>query len=169
MNPRTRPIIVLVTLLANLILFLGLIGSLAAPAAATVRQEERSGQILTKSMQTLEDKAGNAWQVVFFKQTQTDRPPTINLRLVGFPGAVEFPHPQALKIAIHPGMTLTAADVFTDNSPAPNVGQYDLSEIIDRLESNSFWELEIPVAGEHSVELRIPYFVIQEWQTVAAS
>jgi hypothetical protein len=141
--------------------------SASAPASALIRQaEEISGQMLSQSRQTLEDKAGNTWQVIFFKETKIDRSPTINLRLVGFPGAIAFAHPQDLKIKIRPGMTLTAQDVFAEQSPSPNVGQYDFSEIVERLESNNFWELELPLVDK-TVELRIPYFVIQEWQTVA--
>ncbi|NJQ97067.1 MAG: DUF3122 domain-containing protein [Hydrococcus sp. CSU_1_8] len=124
--------------------------------------------MLSQSRQTLEDKAGNTWQVIFFKEIKNEKTPTINLRLVGFPGAIAFAHPQDLKIKIRSGMTLTAQDIFAEQSPSPNVGQYDFSKIVKRLESNSFWELELPLV-ERTVELRIPYFVIEEWQTIAAT
>ncbi|MCU0537472.1 MAG: DUF3122 domain-containing protein [Hydrococcus sp. Prado102] len=143
--------------------------SAIAPASALIRQaEEISGQMLSQSRQTLEDKAGNTWQVIFFKEIKTGETPIINLRLVGFPGAIAFAHPQDLKIKIRPEMTLTAQDIFTQQSPSPNVGQYDFSEIVERLESNSFWEIELPLVDK-TIELRIPYFVIEEWQTVAAT
>lgn len=161
-----RSRILVITILMTLVLWVGLI----APASASVRQiEEAPGQMLYQSRQTLEDKLGNTWQVVFFKQTKTGQSPTINLRLVGFPGAIAFLHPKALKIEVSPGVILTAADVFAEQSPAPNVGQYDFNEIANSLQSNSFWELELPLIGKNSVQLRIPYFVIQEWQTVATS
>jgi hypothetical protein len=163
MNPKNR---LIVLLLVDLVFFLGLI----TPATAAIRQiEEAPGQILSQSRQTLEDKAGNAWQVVFFKQTKTKQPSTINLRLVGFPGAIAFIHPKDLAINIRPGMTLMAADVFAEKSPAPNVGQYDFNKIAAQWQSNSFWELELPVTGEEKLELRIPYFVIQEWQSIIAN
>lgn len=50
-----------------------------------------------------------------------------DLRLVGFPGKVEFAHPQDLKIN-NQANALTASDRFTDKSPSPNVGQFNLKE-----------------------------------------
>jgi hypothetical protein len=156
--------------LISLVLFFGLFATTATPAAASLRQiEEAPGQILYQSRQTLPDKSGNAWQVVFFKQTKTGQPSTINLRLVGFPGASEFVHPKDLTIKIRPGITLIAADVFFEKSPAPNVGQYDFSNLVKQWQENNFWELELPLQRKDKIELLIPYFVIQEWQSVAAS
>jgi hypothetical protein len=134
--------------------------------AAIATLEESPGHFLYRSQHSLKDQSGNAWQVILFKQIQPDQT-ALYLRVVGLPGAAEVAHPKALKMMSQPGQVLLAADVFAEEAPAPTVGQYDVQAAIERL-SSSGCLLGIPLAGDRDVSLKIPKYVVQEWQQVAA-
>ncbi len=160
---------IITKILIVLLLCYGLILSFNFPAIAAIKRvEESPGQILYKSLQSWKDRDGNPWQVVFFKRIEKDHSTQINLRLVGFPDLIEFEHPQDLIIIIRPDLILNAPDVFVKESQslAPNVGQYDFSPLVDQLESNNFWLLELPTKGKKSVTIRIPYFLLKEWEDI---
>lgn len=168
---RIRQIFSWLLLLGALVLLLLLgLGTFATPpAAAAIRQmEEAPGQILLQSRHTLRDEMGNAWQVVLFKRVKADNSTTINLRLVGFPDTTEFAHPQPLKISTSKGQILTAEDLFAQKAPAPNVGQYDLKNILPQIPTAGAIDLSLVMNGERSIDLAIPAEVILEWQTLAA-
>ena len=93
----------------------------------------------------------------------------MDLRLVAFPGAVELAHPQALKITSRVGKVFLAADIFAAESPAPNVGEYDLKEILLNLPANQSATLTLPLEKEQTLSLSLPAPVILEWQTIANS
>ncbi|MCW6035668.1 DUF3122 domain-containing protein [Spirulina subsalsa FACHB-351] len=132
------------------------------PAIAEIRQlPERADQMLYQSRQTLQDQNGKTWQVVLFKRVKPDQPSLTHLRLVGFPGiTVTHPHPLLLAAG---SLELSASDDFAEQSPSPNVGQYDLTEIIPQLPGVNFLRLNVPTL-EQPVELRVPFFVLQEWK-----
>lgn len=117
-----------------------------------------------KSQHKLQDKLGYTWQVVLFKEFKPDRSAIVNLRLVGFPGIAEILHPNSLEIIAASGKVLTAADVFATASPAPNVGQYNLTEIINKLSPNESLTITIPLANQEKLSLQIPAAVVLEWQ-----
>ncbi|MGE5656480.1 MAG: DUF3122 domain-containing protein [Actinomycetota bacterium] len=165
---RIRALIATVTVLNLLAIFLSLGVPLSAKAAL-LKTEEAPGQMLYQSRQTLRDRSGNPWQVVLFKRVESHAPPSLNLRLVGFPDLAEISHPQPLKIITNTAQTLTAADVFSQNAPAPNVGEYDLSKIFDQLPANDFLKLSIPLKTGHNLNLTIPPSSVLEWQQVAVS
>lgn len=150
----------------TMIIFLGS-GSLYTETviAAVERQQTASTEILYRSQTRLDDQAGKVWQVVLFKQVYPDQGQTINLRLVGFPGAAELIHPQPLKITTATGKVLQAADVFLEEAPAPSIGQYDFQAILPQLPLEPL-VLSIPQPGDRSINISVPLSVVQEWQSI---
>ena len=130
-------------LVVGLVLYLSF--GFQLPAMGVVMQEELApGQMLYKAIASLRDRTGYSWQVVAFKEIQKGEESPLNLRLVGFPGAAEFIHPQPLQISADGGEVLTAADMFAVTSPASNVGQYDLNGIVKQLPESGLMLLFFP-------------------------
>ncbi|MGK7942719.1 MAG: DUF3122 domain-containing protein [Crocosphaera sp.] len=151
------------------IVLLTLIFSLTQPAYAVVKESAIPPDIiLYKSMQTWRDTSNNPWEVIFFKEIKGDKKPKINLRLVGFPDLFEFEHPQPLIIKIREDLIIKVPDVFAKDQDAfsPNLGQYDFQLIMNQLESNNFWLLELPLKYNQSSTIKIPYFMLEEWQKI---
>ncbi|MBP0000853.1 MAG: DUF3122 domain-containing protein [Cyanobacteria bacterium SID2] len=146
--------------------------SLDTPSAfALVRhQTEAPGQVVYQARHTIKDNLGDAWQVIFYKRIKQD-PETqdivqkTHLRLAGFPDAVEFKHPADLTISTERGDNLTVLDRFAEKSPAPNIGEYDLNAIVDRIPKRGALQLTLPLSDTPRT-LPIPYPVILEWQDV---
>lgn len=137
------------------------------PADAKLQlHHDAPGQIHYHSQQSLLDRSGHAWQVVLFKQFRNE-PTAIHLRLVGFPGVVEVAHPQPLEIITAKGQIFTAADVYPEKSPAVNVGEYNLTDVLPKLGSDRL-EIWIKVKGE-SLAIEIPAVLVQEWQWLASN
>lgn len=159
---RSRAIALSLALLLATLAGLGF----TAPAQAALRViEEAPGQVLYQTRHSLRDTADQPWQVVFFKRERPEGPPLIHLRLVGFPEAVTFQHPQPLPVQVDGATVGTAADVFKARSPGPNVGEYDFADLILTLPAAGFLQLELPLTAPRS--LRVPYFVVRQWQAVA--
>lgn len=140
----------------------------ANPAQALMREiVEKPGQTLYQSRQSLKDQEGQTWQIVLFKRVKPDAEEEINLRLVGFPGAVSFQHPAPL--IIHPNReeTVELTDIFATENPGENVGQFLIPADFQKLEVNGIWDLDLPLKGEKR-QIKVPYFVLQEWQTLLA-
>jgi Protein of unknown function (DUF3122) len=129
---------------------------------AVVQREEASQQLLYRSQQHLSDRVGNTWQVIFFKQVQQNQPPLVSLRLAGLPGAAEVNHPLPLTITTASGQTLSAADVFFSEAPAPTIAQYDMRELIVHLSAEPL-RLTIPVLDQIAIDLDVPSTVVEEW------
>ncbi len=150
-----------------LLIFLGLDNFNTQPALAAIRQmEEAPGQILIQSRHTLQDEKGDSWQVVLFKRSKADGSSIINLRLVDFPGKADFAHPQPLQISTARGDLFAAEDMFAQKSPAPNVGQFDVREILSQLPISKL-NLSLQMKGDRSINLSIPAEVVLEWKSVA--
>ena len=134
------------------------------PACARLEQHtEAPGRVLYKSLLKLRDSNRDTWQVVLFKWVENERVTDLDLRLVGFPGRAEFQHPQYLVLAA--GNRLwQAPDRLATEAPAPNVGQFDLTEILSELPSASAVELTLPTTGTPT--LKVPMSAIAEWQVV---
>lgn len=160
----SRPLVI--TALIGLLILQITLG-FTSPAMAVIRQlEEIPGQLLFQSRNTLRDQNGNAWQVVFFQRIKPDQSRQINLRLVDFPGTATFSHPQPLTV-INKEQQWLAPDVFDEKAPAPNVGQYDLSEIIPEIPAGLALQLSLNLNEKQQLELRVPGAVVLEWQDVA--
>ena len=155
-----------------LLLLFGL-GLLAAPPVAAKIHflEEAPGQMIYQSRQSLRDGDGHSWQAIAFKRVDSsDHPATVYLRLVGFPGAVTLDHTQPLTLIPSLGETLTTPDVssqiFTDNPPEPNVGQYALQAILPQLETAIPLQLSLATTQGSPVEIPITPTVLEEWKIV---
>lgn len=158
------------TMLFRLCWMLGLLfclNAIFAPSSfADVRQHEFvPGEITYQSRQSMRDIDQRPWQVVLFKKVRGEVVSSIELRLVGFPEHIEFNHPDALVIHTRTGQDFQAVDQFAENAPTPNVGQYDLTDILERLPMDEPIVLELPT--QQGVVLKIPVSVILEWKLIA--
>jgi hypothetical protein len=155
------------SLILSLIFLLSVSFGHSQPAGAIIsQQEEAPGQILSQSRHSLRDSRGESWQVILFKQVKDGKVTNLNLRLVGFPNTVAFFHPRALLITTRQGAVFQAPDQFAEKSPAPNVGQYDLKEILPQLPANQSLKLTLPLNKEQTLSLDIPFPVVLEWQEI---
>ncbi|MGK7904256.1 MAG: DUF3122 domain-containing protein [Hormoscilla sp.] len=162
-----------------LVLLYGGLGSLTTQEAAanvlmpretiaSIRTiEEAPGQMLYQSRHSWRDRAGNSWQVILFKRVKAGQIASVSLRLVGFPGLAKIAHPQPLLITTKKGKEFTSPDMFAEKSPAPNVGQYDLSDVLLKLPSPGRVMLHIPLIDNESITLRLPPSAVLEWQAIA--
>jgi len=167
---HTQQILLRLLMLGGLVLclLLGQVALMSEPAAAVLRQhQDAPGVMRYHSQQSLPDELGNAWQVVLFKQITLGQPTRFNLRLVGFPGLAELTHPQLLEITTSGGKVLTAPDVFPQGAPAPNVGQYDFTDILNQLGTDDSLLFSVPLKGEKTLALKIPQPLVTEWQWLA--
>lgn len=154
----------LVILLASLITLSTSV--ICLPAAAVLRQHhETPGVLRYHAQDSIKDKQGNAWQVVLFPDKQAGT--KYYLRLVGFPGLAEFTHPRSLEIITSEGKVLTARDVYATYTPAANVGQYEVTEIISQLPNQGSLKLAITLKGDRDLSLKIPQQILTEWQLLA--
>jgi len=151
--------------------FLSLLLLLCAPqgAFAAISQiQEAPGQVVIKSRHILRDESGNSWQTVLYKRVKDELIESINLRLVGFPGTVKFSHPQPLKIVTVDGIPFLAPDLFAAKSPAPEIGEYDVAEILPKLPRKWPVRLFFPLVNSE-VKMQVPYPVVLQWLDIAES
>lgn len=139
-----------------------------SPALASIHAyPETADRVMWRSLQTLRDEAGHAWQVVLFKWVNRGQVESIHLRLVGFPGAAALQHPRSLQITTGTGKVLEAADVFADSLLSPDlathVGEYDVWDPLQQIQSDSPLRLALPLI-EAPVELPVPPFSVREWR-----
>lgn len=146
-------------------LLIGLVWVTPAALASVHTYPEGADQVMVRSLQTLRDRDNQAWQVVLFKRVKANQVSHLNLRLVGFPGGAELEHPRRLKITTGTEKTWEAAESNTAATIAPNVGEYDLREVMRQLDSNTPLKLQLPVKGQDK-ELVVPPFVVQEWRRI---
>ncbi|MDH6061437.1 DUF3122 domain-containing protein [Chrysosporum bergii ANA360D] len=134
-------------------------------AQAVLRQHhDAPGVLRYHSQVSIKDEKGYSWQVVLFKQNYNLPIQELKLRLVGFPGVVEVAHPQTLEIETVSGKLLAASDVYALAAPAPNVGEYDLTNILPQLPTTDALKLYLPIKGGKTLILKIPNNVVTEWQ-----
>ncbi|MEM1172709.1 MAG: DUF3122 domain-containing protein [Cyanobacteria bacterium P01_H01_bin.35] len=161
--------------LSKIMLIIGLVflilvaqGSFTINSAnALIREiEEAPTQIVYQAKHTLRDREGKPWQVVFYKRLTSDEVDTINLRLVGFPGSVEFTHPEPLKISYGQDKIFLARDNFGEKAPATNVGEYQFPEVLFDLKTNAKIFLSLPLKTNQQTRIKIALPVLLEWQEV---
>ncbi|MFO7141473.1 hypothetical protein B9T16_07190 [Arthrospira sp. PCC 8006] len=156
----------LVSILLLIILPLLLVMVPPQPAIALIQQQEEApGQILYKSRHSLRDNQGNSWQVVLFKRVKNGEVKDVNLRLVGFPGSVTFNHPEPLQIVVGNGTIIEAVDEFGEKAPGPNVGQYNLTDVLPKISPADEIELYLSIA-ETKCAIAIPSPVVLEWKAI---
>jgi hypothetical protein len=154
------------------------------PALALLREHHESPGVLRYHAQSsLKDRQGYTWQVVLFPErgiqapdkTSEDSPSPVSsnsitkyhLRLVGFPGVAEFLHPQPLEIITANGEVFNAADLIAVQAPAPNVGEFDLTDILPLLPKKGSLKLAIWLNGDRDLAISIPESTIIEWQLLS--
>jgi hypothetical protein len=148
-----------------ILLALSLSGWSVDSALALLRQHHDSPGVLRYHSQvSILDEFGYAWQVLLFKQNYNHPVRDLRLRLVAFPGVVEIAHPQPLEIEAAGGKLLTASDVYALTAPAPNVGEYNLIDVLPQLPTTDALKLHVPVKGEKPLVLNIPQSLVTEWQ-----
>ena len=159
----------------GLVLLLLSLGLLAAPPVAAEIHflEEAPGRMVYQSRQTLRDTAGHSWQAIAFKRVDSsDNSATLYLRLVGFPGAVNLNPAQPLTVISSLGDTLTAPNVssqiFSDQPPEPNVGQFDLQSVLPQIETAIPLQLLLSNSQGAPVEISIEPAVIEEWKIISS-
>ncbi len=161
--------------LSQIMLIIGLVflilvyqGSFTVNSAnALIREiEEAQTQIVYQAKHTLRDKERKPWQVVFYKRLTSVKVDTINLRLVGFPGSVEFTHPEPLKISYGQDKIFLAKDNFAQKAPATNVGDYQFPEVLFDLKTNAKVFLFLPLKTNQQTKIKIPFPVLLEWQEI---
>jgi Protein of unknown function (DUF3122) len=159
-------------LLAALICVLLIVCIPLSAFAAVTQIEEYPGQMLYQSRQKLQDKNGNSWQAIAFKRIHPEGSSTVSLRVVGFPGAVEFDRTQPLILTTSMGETLTAKDISSEisqDTPTPaNIAEYDIKSVLPQLQAEIPLNLTLPMVTGSPIELQIPSTAIQEWQAVSA-
>jgi Protein of unknown function (DUF3122) len=134
-------------------------------AQALLRQHHDSPGVLRYHSQvSIKDEFGYAWQVLLFKQNYNSAIKDLRLRLVAFPGVVELAHPQPLEIETTFGKLLLASDVYALTAPAPNVGEYNLTDVLPKLPTTDALKLHVPVESGKPLVLNIPNSVVTEWQ-----
>ena len=134
------------------------------PATALLRQHHETPDVLRYHAQdSLKDRDGNTWQVLLFPDNSHGFT-TFYLRLVGFPGVNSFNHPQPLEIITSKGEVFNVTDAYAQSAPAPNVGQYDLTAVVDRLSATGSLKLSVPLLDNKVLALKIPHEVLSEWQ-----
>lgn len=134
-------------------------------SGALLRQHHDAPDVLRYHSQvSIKDEQGYAWQVLLFKQNYQNVTPELRLRLVGFPGVVELVHPKSLEMITAEGKVLSASDLYAHAAPASNVGEYDVTDVLPKLASTSALKLYVPVGFDQLLLLKIPEFVVTEWQ-----
>lgn len=149
-----------------IIFIIGLNSSI--PALALLREHHQLPGVLRYHAQhSIKDRQQRAWQVILFPKDELTET-KYYLRLVGFPDLVDFIHPQSLEIITTKGDVLTASDVFASVAPAPNVGQYDVSEIMAQFPSKGSVKLIFSLLKEDNkiedISLKISPAIMTEWQ-----
>ncbi|OYE02260.1 hypothetical protein CDG79_25050 [Nostoc sp. 'Peltigera membranacea cyanobiont' 232] len=134
-------------------------------AQALLRQHHDSPGILRYHSQvSIKDEKGYAWQVLLFKQNYTSAVKDLRLRLVAFPGVVEIAHPQPLLIETAVGKLLSASDAYALTTPVPNVGEYNLTNILSKLPTTDAIKLYVPLFSGQQLVLKISNTIVTEWQ-----
>ena len=141
---------------------------ICSPAAAVLRQHHESAGVLRyHAHSSFQDKQGMTWQVILFPEELSEQVTKYHLRLVGFPGIAEFIHPQPLEIITSTGQVLDAADLMVVSSLAPNVGEFDLTDLLPILPEKGSLKLSTMLQGDRDLSLKIPESTLIEWQLLA--
>lgn len=137
------------------------------PALASIHKYAETGdRVMYRSVQSLRDSDGKAWQVVLYKRVKSGTVNSFNLRLVGFPGT-ELLHPVALKVAAERAEIGKANDIWSESDLPINVAEYDFKAIIAQLDTDRPLQLNLPVKGDREIKLLLPPFAVKEWRSLS--
>jgi Protein of unknown function (DUF3122) len=130
--------------------------------ASIHKYPETDDRVMFRSVQSLRDNDGKAWQVVLYKRVKSGIVTSVNLRLVGFPG-IELIHPADLTVVTGKTEISKADDIWAGANLPVNVGEYDFRSIVLKLESNRPLQLNVPVKSRIDTKLLVPPFAVTEW------
>lgn len=155
-------------LASSILVFTIILNSIHFPALALLREHHQTPEVLRYHAQhSIKDRQKRAWQVILFPEDISNET-KYYLRLVGFPGLIEFIHPQSLEIITSEGNILIAPDVFAKATPASNVGQYDVTEILSQLPNKGSIKLIFSLLKQdriiQDITLDISPAMMTEWQ-----
>ncbi|XGV96311.1 MAG: DUF3122 domain-containing protein [Leptolyngbya sp. BL-A-14] len=163
---NNQPCTIMIRLLASLVILLVLFLPFDEPVLASVHTyPEGTDRVMVRSLQTLRDRADQAWQVVFYKRVQNGLTQSLHLRLVGFPGGADLNHPGMLKITTGTETVWVAKETALVTE-ALNVAEYDFFDVMRQLHDTTPLRLTLPIKGQ-PIELPVPPFVVEEWRRVA--
>ncbi|MCC5625334.1 DUF3122 domain-containing protein [Nostoc sp. CHAB 5715] len=103
-------------------------------------------------------------KALLIKQNYNSPVKDLRLRLVAFPGVVEIAHPQSLLIETTAGRLLNASDTYALAAPVPNVGEYNLTDILPKLPTTDALKLYVPLSSGQQLVVNISNTVVTEWQ-----
>ncbi len=136
-------------------------GQLAAPAPVWLQTlAQDPDQVFIQARHSLKDDQNMTWQVICFARREQ-----VELRLVGFPDRYHFQPDQPLLLQPSPGESWRAAADFPKADSVPNVGQFDLSPLVERLPTGQPLTLTLPLV-EGQRRILIPAPVTLEWHEV---
>ncbi|NJN88236.1 MAG: DUF3122 domain-containing protein [Leptolyngbyaceae cyanobacterium SL_7_1] len=141
-----------------------LLGQATPSTASTHVYPEAADRVMVRSLQTLRDRSGQAWQVVFYKRLSQGQVDSVRLRLVGFPDQAAIDHSQPLAFELGLADVWTSPDV-TPAEFAPAVGEYDVRAVMEQVDSAAPLHLVLPLRSG-TAELLVPPFAVREWQEV---
>jgi len=145
-NKVMKRFLLLFCVLVSFLLFISFEIDVSLSALALTRQQlEGPGQLLYQSRHSLRDDTGSPWQVVLFKRIKDG----------------------GLTITTAKGEILAAKDAFAEKSPAANVGQYEMQDILPQLPVTEAIELSLPLEAPRHLNIPIP--VLLEWQSLLFS
>ncbi|MEM9273437.1 MAG: DUF3122 domain-containing protein [Cyanobacteria bacterium P01_F01_bin.143] len=141
-----------ILLISSLIIFSFSSIIICFPAIAVLRTHHESPGVLRYHAQnSLSDNRGMTWQVILFPEYDSGQVAKYHLRLVGFPGVTQFVHPYPLEIITAQGQVLDAVDMIAIAPPAPNVGEFDLTDILPFLPQKGSAKLSIFLRNAKSI------------------
>lgn len=165
----------LVLLLTSFLLFSNsqIIDYLALPASASIHQKATI-QESDLPVYNLKDETGDVWETVLFEKDNNNEGDII-LRLVGHPLS-ELDHSQPLQIFDRDDILLEIDDLSTQKSPAFNVAEYSVRDILSKLPIDQTLRLSVYLTSDpegygsrrnRHVNLKLPSEIVRQWQEFA--
>lgn len=133
-----------------------------AAIASIHKYPESANQVMYRSVQSLRDAQEKAWQIVLYKRVKSGLIQDLHLRIVAFPGNI-LPHPIPLELYREKLKIGVAEDITYPLNLPENVGEYDLRELLPKIESNSPLRILLP-RQKYPIEILLPPFVVKEWR-----
>lgn len=141
------------------------------PAQARLQEiEEAPEQMVYQSRQAVRDQQNQTWQIIAYQRVKAGQISDPYLRVVGFPGIVRIDAELPLIMSNALGDRFAAPpafdNLFTDTThPESHIAQYDLADVIPRLNIAVPLRLEIP-SPEKAV-INISPSALFEWQNLS--
>ena len=121
----------IIFVLTTLILFWLMVIVLIKPVIASVTETEIApGRLHCRSEQIVTDEKGHKWQLRLFTQVDSPESASLNLRLSGLSSQLKIEPNKPLIISNQAGKSWSAQNILLPSAPLPNIGQYNLKNIL---------------------------------------